>query len=91
VNARTVTRVVAPIAVGIAAFVAIRATLLPDVDFWDTGELQTVGPLLGTAHPTGFPTYVISAWIANFLLAPFGEPALRMNLYSALCVAMAPR
>jgi hypothetical protein len=89
VTARSVARVVAPIAVGIAAFVAFRATLLPDVDFWDTGELQTVGPLLGTAHPTGFPTYVISAWIANFLLAPFGEPALRMNLYSALCVAMA--
>jgi hypothetical protein len=89
VSARTAARIVAPVLVGIAAFIAIRATMLPGVDFWDTGELQTVGPLLGTAHTTGFPTYVISAWLANILLAPFGEPALRMNIYSALCVAAA--
>ena len=61
--------------------------MLPGVDFWDTGELQTVGPVMGTAHPTGFPTYVLLAWFANIVLSPFGEPALRMNLLSALCVA----
>ena len=76
-----------PIIVGIVAFVAIRQTLLPGLDFWDTGELQTVGPLLGTAHPTGYPTYVLLGWLANLILAPFGEPALRMNLFAALCVA----
>ncbi len=57
--------------------------------FWDTGELQTVGPLLGTAHPTGFPTYVILGWLASVVLQPFGEPAFRMNLLSAICLAVA--
>ena len=33
--------------------------MLPGVAYWDTGELQAVAPLLGTAHPTGFPTYVL--------------------------------
>ena len=40
--------------------------------FWDTGELQAVGPLMGTAHPTGFPTYVLLGWLAS--VAP---PAVR--------------
>lgn len=81
--------VIAPIAVGIVAFALIWPTILPGLDFWDTGELQTVGPLLGTAHPTGFPTYVILAWIANALLAPLGEPAFRMNVLSAIYIAIA--
>lgn len=89
VRARLLGRVLPPVVVGIVAFIAIRLTLLPDVDFWDTGELQTVGPLMGTAHPTGFPTYVLLAWLANIVLSPFGEPAVRMNLLSALCVAAA--
>ena len=44
---------------------------------------------MGTAHPTGFPTYVLLGWLASVLLQPFGEPAFRMNLFSALCVAVA--
>ena len=63
--------------------------MLPGVQFWDTGELQAVGPLMGTTHPTGFPTYVLLGWLASVLLQPFGEPAFRMNLFSALCVAVA--
>ena len=30
---------------------------MPDVGWWDTGEFQTVAPILGTAHPTGYPLY----------------------------------
>jgi hypothetical protein len=86
---RRVGRLLPPLAVGVIAFVTIRQTMLPGVDFWDTGELQTIGPLMGTAHPTGFPTYVLLAWLANLVLTPFGEPALRMNLLAALCVAVA--
>ena len=62
---------------------------MPGVAFWDTGELQAVAPLLGTAHPTGFPTYVLLGWLASVVLQPFGEPAFRMNLFSALCLAVA--
>ena len=75
-----------------AALVALglgSATLLRGVAFWDTAELQTIPPLLGTAHPTGFPTYVILGWLTSIVLQPFGEPALRMNLLSTLCVASA--
>ena len=57
--------------------------LLPGVAYWDTGELQAVAPLMGTAHPTGFPTYVLLGWLASVVLQPFGEPAFRMNLLSA--------
>jgi hypothetical protein len=77
------------IGVAIVAFAAARLALLPGVEFWDTGELQTVGPLLGTAHPTGFPTYVLLGWLASVVLQPFGEPAFRMNLLSALCLGAA--
>ena len=77
------------VAVAVVAFGAARMALLPGVAFWDTGELQTVGPLLGTAHPTGFPTYVLLGWLASVVLQPFGEPAFRMNLLSALCLAAA--
>ena len=62
---------------------------MPDVGFWDTGEFQTVAPILGTAHPTGYPTYVILGFVVNLLLAPLGEPAFRMNVFSLLCVAAA--
>jgi Protein of unknown function (DUF2723) len=78
-----------PVLVGAVAFVAVRLAMLPGLGFWDTAELQTVAPLLGTAHPTGYPTFVILGWVANLLLAPFGEPALRINLFSGLCVAVA--
>jgi hypothetical protein len=63
--------------------------MLPGLAFWDTGELQAVGPLMGTAHPGGFPTYAVLGWIASIVLQPFGEPAFRMNLLAGLCVAVA--
>ena len=67
-----------------------RLALMPGVAFWDTAELQAVAPLLGTAHPTGFPTYVLLGWLASVLLQPFGEPAFRMNLFAA-AVRRVPR
>ena len=53
---------------------------MPGVGFWDTAEFQTVPPILGTAHPTGYPTYVLLGWLASIVLTPFGEAAFRMNL-----------
>ncbi len=66
-----------------------RATLLPGLGAWDTAEAQTVLPLMGTMHPTGFPAYVLLGWLASVVLAPLGSPALRINLLSALLVAVA--
>jgi hypothetical protein len=82
-------RHVPSVAVAVVAFATARLALLPGVAFWDTGELQTVGPLLGTAHPTGFPTYVLLGWLASIVLQPLGEPAFRMNLLNAVCLAAA--
>lgn len=75
-------------AAGIALLLTVP-TALPGIAFWDTGELQTVGPLLGTAHPTGFPTWIVLGWLGSIVLAPSGEPAFRMNLLNAVCVAVA--
>ncbi len=76
----------------IAAAVALGlclSAMQPGVAFWDTAEFQTVPPILGTAHPTGYPTYVILGWIASALLTPFGDPAFRMNLFAGISVAAA--
>lgn len=62
-------------------------TMLPDVGTWDTAEFQTVGIVLGIAHPTGYPTYTLLGWLASVVLQPFGEPALRANLLSAILAA----
>jgi transmembrane protein TMEM260 (protein O-mannosyltransferase) len=78
-----------PVGVGVVAFAAARLAMLPGLGFWDTAELQAVAPLLGTAHPTGYPTYVILGWLTNIVLTPFGEPALRMNMFAGLSVAIA--
>ena len=66
-----------------------RATMLPGIGAWDTAEVQTVPPLLGTMHPTGFPAFVLLGWLANLVLSPFGEPAFRMTLLSGLLAALA--
>jgi len=79
----------APILVGIVAYALARTILLPGQGFWDTGEFQAVPPLFGTAHPTGYPSYVILGWLASLALTPAGEPALRMNLLSAILLATA--
>ncbi len=71
----------------VVALVLQSRTLLPDVAFWDTAEFQAIGAVLGIAHPTGYPTYTLLAWLASVLLQPFGSEAVRANLLSALLVA----
>jgi hypothetical protein len=82
-------RLLAALGVGGIAFVAAWLAMLPGLAFWDTGELQVVAPVLGTAHPTGFPTYVLLGWLASVVLQPLGDPAFRMNVLSGLCLAVA--
>ena len=69
------------------AFGIYLRTMLPSTGFWDTGEAQTVPPTLSIFHPTGFPTYEMLGWLWTRL--PIGEVAWRMNLLSAVCVALA--
>ncbi len=71
---------------GVALFLYLR-TLLPGMAFDDWGEMQTVPHVLGIAHPTGYPTYLLTAWLFEQL--PVGDVAFRANLLSAVCVALA--
>ncbi len=74
-------------AVFVVAMALYVPTLLPDVGTWDTAEFQAIGPVLGIAHPTGYPTYTLLAWLASVLLQPFGNEAYRADLLSAVLVA----
>jgi 4-amino-4-deoxy-L-arabinose transferase-like glycosyltransferase len=78
-----------PVAVALVVIANAWSGLMPGVGFWDTGEFQTVLPVMGTAHPTGYPTYVLIGFVVNLLLTPLGEPAFRMNVLSLLAVATA--
>lgn len=88
-NARFLTAVAAPLVVAVLVIVNAWSGLMPGVGFWDTGEFQTVLPIMGTAHPTGYPTYVLLGFLGNILLTPFGEPAFRITLLSLVAVAVA--
>ena len=92
VDAPARTRDLAPLAAAAVAVIALalyRTTLLPGLGFWDTGEAQTVLPILGTMHPTGFPAFVVIGWLFSILTTPLGDPAFRMNLMAAVCAALA--
>ena len=73
----------------VPALLLYMRTLMPDVDYWDTAEFQALGPVLGIAHPTGYPAYTLLLWLASVVLQPFGNPAFRADLLSALLVAAA--
>lgn len=77
---------IVPVIAGGASLVAYRLTLLPGVAFGDWGEMQTIPHVLGVAHPTGYPTYILLGWLAQ--LVPIGSIAFRANLLSAILVAL---
>jgi hypothetical protein len=79
----------APAAAAALTLLLVIPTLAPGISNWDTAEFQTVGPVLGTGHPTGYPAYVILGWLASIVLQPFGDPAFRMNLLQALLASVA--
>ena len=80
----------APLAAAAATLWLVIPTLAPDVfpgaAGGDTAEFQTVAWVLGTAHPTGYPAYVILGFIVSHLL-PLGDPGYRMNLLQAFLAA----
>ena len=80
---------VVAIAVSLFALVVYRATMLPGLGAWDTGEAQTVPTILGTMHPTGFPAYVVLGFLVTKVLAPVAAASTSMNFLSAMLVALA--
>src|SRR5882724_9455279 len=68
----------AALIVGLAAFALYKSTLLPGVDFGDTGSFQaTVGSPLITPRD-GYPLYFAIG--AAILRATGGDPAHALNL-----------
>lgn len=80
-------------AIGAAAVAAVAlalyvATLRPDVGGTeDSPKFQLVGHVLGTAHSPGYPLYVVLTHLATRV--PLGILAWRVNLFSAVCGALA--
>ncbi len=76
---------------GILSFALYAATAAPSITalFDDSLEFQVVLPNFELAHPTGYPLYTLLGGLWNALLATvgIGNPAQRVNLFSALAGA----
>jgi hypothetical protein len=84
-NRRLAEAAIAPLVGALATLWLVIPTLAPGLlsqAGGDSAEFQTVAWVLGTAHPTGYPAYVILGFIATHLV-PFGDPAFRLNLLQA--------
>jgi hypothetical protein len=76
-------------AVFVLALGVYLGTLAPGITWRhsgsDSGELVAAALIGGVPHPPGYPTYMLLA--SAFARLPFAEPALGVNLLSALCAA----
>lgn len=69
-----------------AAFALYLRTLPPTVLDGDSGEFQYMAAILGVAHSSGYPLYLLIAKL--FTLLPFGDVAFRVNFFSAVSAAL---
>ncbi|MDN5697884.1 MAG: DUF2723 domain-containing protein, partial [Rubrobacter sp.] len=85
--------VVAGSLVALVSFIFYLRTLAPTVlhyapqAFPDSVLLQVKAYVLSIPNPTGYPTYILLAHLFTHL--PFGDPAYRVNLASAVFAALA--
>ena len=63
-------------------FAVYAFTAAPGVTLADSGDLINGVLTLGIVHSPGYPLYTVLGHL--FSLLPFGEPAFRVNLFSAL-------
>jgi hypothetical protein len=73
-----------------ACALAYGRTLAPGVTWanggYDSGELIAAVVTGGVPHPSGYPTYLLLAGLLQLL--PLPDPALKVNLLSALAAAL---
>ncbi len=69
-----------------ASFLLYVFTLAPTVLEGDSGEFQALLPALGIVHTTGYPLYTLLGHVFTWL--PLGDVAWRVNLFSAVAVAL---
>jgi Protein of unknown function (DUF2723) len=67
--------------------VTYATMLAPGVAIGDQAEAQTVPYMLGIAHPTGFPAYILAGWIFSHVVA-LGTVAWRLNAFTAFATAL---
>jgi hypothetical protein len=85
--------VLAGLGIFVLVMVLYLETLAPTVlylkqpEMLDAVMLQMQVSVLGITHPTGYPTYLMLTHLFTYL--PFGEPAYRVNLASAVYAALA--
>jgi hypothetical protein len=72
--------------IGAASLALYLKTLAPTLLMADGAEFQFASYLLGIAHPTGYPLYLMLGWLWSHLL-PLGDVAYRINLLSAVFAA----
>lgn len=82
---------IAPLAAVVIAGLVYAATVARDLTWahfsTDGGELITAAVTLGVPHPPGYPLYVLLGHVVSWV--PMGQVALRFNLLSAVCGALA--
>ncbi len=72
-----------------AIVLAVNLAMTPaGAGIGDEAEAQTVPYILGIAHPTGFPLYVLFGWLVSHAL-PFSTVAWRLNAIMAFATAFA--
>lgn len=76
------------LAISVLTLALYLRTLAPGLLGGDSGEFQFAAWLGGFAHPTGYPLYLLGGWLWTHLL-PLGDPAWRMNAFSAVWGALA--
>jgi len=86
--ARSFPRWFAVAVAGLVPFACFAIDVARGLPGGDSGELIAVAATGGVAHPPGYPLYTLLAGLWLRLL-PLGEPALRLNLFSAACSAAA--
>ncbi|HEX7587967.1 MAG TPA: DUF2723 domain-containing protein, partial [Anaerolineae bacterium] len=86
-SARHLDAIVA-IALASFSFLLYLRTLAPDVVDADGGELQFAAWNFSFVHPTGYPLYLILGGLFQHLI-PIGNPAFRLNIFTALTAALA--
>jgi hypothetical protein len=79
---------IAALLLSIFSFLFYLTTLSGTVPAYrDSGDLINAVHTLGIAHPPGYPVYVFVSHLFEILL-PFGNPAYRVNVFSAGCAAI---
>lgn len=73
--------------IGVIMLTAYLLTLQRTIGRADTFEFQVTAPVLGVAHPTGYPLYILLGKL--FSMIPLGSVATRVNMTSVVMGAAA--